>query len=42
MIVAANVFPILQIEKTWQDYPVKSAVSEHPSAVNMLNGHKHL
>ena len=34
MIVIANVFPRLQPVKTWLDRSLKSAVSEHPLAVN--------
>ena len=30
-----------RLSKTWLDYPLKSAVSEHPSVVNMLRGPKH-
>ena len=41
MIVIPNVFPKLQTVKTWVDHSLKSAVSEHPLAVNMLNGYKH-
>ena len=42
MIVIAKVLPKLQIAKTWLDHSLKSAVSEHPSVVNMLKGRKHL
>ena len=42
MIVTANVLPRLQIVKTFLDDSLKSAVLEHPLAVNMLKGHKHL
>ena len=42
MIVIANVFPKLKTVKTWLGDSLKSAVSEHPLAVNMLKGPKHL
>ena len=42
MIVIANVFARLQTVKTWVDHSLKSVVSEHPWAVNMLKGPKHL
>ena len=41
-IVIANVFPRLQTVKTWLDHSLKSAVLEHPLAVKMLKGPKHL
>ena len=31
-----------RLPKTWLDHSLKSAISEHPSSVNMLNGPKHL
>ena len=42
VIVIANVFPKLKLVKTWVDHSLKSAVSEHPLALNMLNGLKQL
>ena len=42
MIMIANVFPKVKPVKTWVDHSLKSAVSEHPSTVNMLKGPKHL
>ena len=42
IIVIANVFPKLQTIKTLVDHSLKSIVSEHPLAVNMLKGSKHL
>ena len=42
MIVIANVFPKLQTVKTLVDRSVKSTVSEHPLAVDMLKGPKDL
>ena len=42
MILIANVFPKLQTVKPWVDQSVKSAVSEHPLAVNTLKGPKQL
>ena len=41
MIVIANVFPKLQTVKIWLDHSLKSAVPEHPLAVNMLKGYKY-
>ena len=42
MIVIANVFARLQTVKIRVDHSLKSAVSEHPLAVNMLKSPKHL
>ena len=42
MLVRAHVFPGLETVKTWLDHSLKSAVSEHPFAVNMLKDPKHL
>ena len=42
MIVIANVFPKLKTVETWLDHSLKSAVSQHPLAINMLNGRKPL
>ena len=42
VIVIANVFARLQTVKTWVDYSLKSAFLEHPLAVKILMGHKHL
>ena len=42
MIVIANVFPKLKTVETWLDHSLKSAVSQHPLAINMLKGRKHL
>ena len=42
IFVTANVLPRLRIVKTFLDDSLKSAVLEHPLAVNILKGHKHL
>ena len=34
-------FPNYRLSNAWVDHSIKSAVSEHPSTVNMLNGTKH-
>ena len=42
MIVIAHVFSKLKTVQTWLDHSLKSAVSEHPLAANMLKSPKHL
>ena len=42
MTVIANMFRKLKTVKTWFDHSLKSAVSEHALAVNMLKGHINL
>ena len=42
IIAMANVFPKLKTLKTWLDHSLTSAVPEHPLAVTMLMGPKHL
>ena len=42
MIVIAYLFSKLKTVKTWVDQSVKSVVSEHRLAVNILKGSKHL
>ena len=41
-IVIADTFPKLQNVKLFVDHSIKSAVSDHPLAVNVLMGVKHL
>ena len=42
LIMIANVFPKLRTLKTWLAHSLERAVWEHPLAVNMLKGPKHL